>query len=73
MGNGFLNHSSKTIKVALLLFPHKNCLGMNLTPLGLLRLKWRLLWVLEMKLVDSAKDATRNVPSSLWADELILG
>ena len=45
----------------------------ELTPLGLLRLKWRLLWVLEMKLVDSAEDITRNVPSSLWADELILG
>ena len=26
-----------------------------------------------MKLVDSAEDITRNVPSSLWADELILG
>ena len=44
-----------------------------LATLGLPRLKWRLLWVLEMKLVDSANDATRNAPSCLWADELILG
>ena len=44
-----------------------------LAALGLPRLKWRLLGVLEMKLVDSANDATRNAPSCLWADELILG